>query len=151
MKERKNLVMDSDGNITNWREDIEERYRYISQEVTIRKTELVCDGPYLVFKIECCERTIEIYLIKGSEITKIREIYSLTEAKSQKELKNKKMICYLGIDEKVWAVGSTKKNWIVNIYEHYAPYKEEQMVNYQMQRKPSEKEWEAFCRQHNQN
>ena len=148
---RKNLVMDKKGRIKNFREDLEEEYRYISQEVTIKKTELICHGPNLIFKIECRERTIEILLINGLELPKIREIYSLTEATSQEEMKRKKMMCYSGIDGKVWAVGSVKEDWIVNIHERLAPRNEEEMKNYQLQTPPSSKEWEAFCQQQHQN
>lgn len=147
MKERKNLVMDSNGNITNWRENIEREYRYISQEVTIKRAELICQGPYLNFKIECFERIpIEIHLINSSEISKIREIYSLAGATSQEELKGKKMICYSGINGIVWAVGSIKEDWIVNIYDPFFPRNEEQMRKYQMQKPLSDKEWEDFCK-----
>lgn len=150
--ERKNVVMNGNtenSELENLREDLPKEYRYISQEVTIKEVpQLICDGPYLKFKMEFYERSsIEISIMDNSDWHKIREIFSALEIRSQVEMKEKKLICHSGIDGIVWAIGPVEKNWIVVLYNKFLPNKEEDMVKYYMTELPSDKEWKKYCEQ----
>ncbi len=146
--EQDNVVKEN-GKFQNLREDLPRAYRFISEEVTIRDTDLRKKQSYLQFIMTFEERApIEIPLEDGS---KVGEIFSMFRVEFQKELNNKKLLCYSGMDGIVWAIGSTDEDWIVNILkeEKPCPYSIEEMVDYHSERLPSDEEWKAFCKGNN--